>query len=100
VTGEQSGFLRLTHGTVRESARQVIYAVRVHDVILEFHEIDDLAARMRNRLAHRGEMSADVVVVQGGGKDTLRLFGSSYSVNRVRAAMFNAAIKWIPLELD
>ena len=55
---------------------------------------------MRERLAHRGEPSADVVVVQGSGKDTLRLFGTPYSVNRVRAAMFNAAIRWTPIEID
>ena len=69
--GRQSGQIRLTHGTVRESPRQVIYALRVHDAVLELHEIDDIAARMRDRLAHRGEGSADVVVVQGGGKESL-----------------------------
>jgi hypothetical protein len=44
--------------------------------------------------------SADVVLVQGGAKQTLRLFGTPYSVNRVRAAMFSAAIRWTPIELD
>jgi hypothetical protein len=51
-------------------------------------------------LAHRGESSADVVMVQGDAKETLRLFGTPYSVNRVRAAMFSAAIRWTPIELD
>jgi hypothetical protein len=55
---------------------------------------------MRERLAHRGEPSAEVVVVQGGAKETLRLFGTPYSVNLVRAAMFNAAIRWASLEID
>jgi len=100
VTSRKSGQIRLTHGTVRESPRQVIYALRVHDTILELHEVDDIAARMRDRLAHRGEGSADVVVVHGGGKNSLRLFGTPYSVNKVRAAMFNAAISWTPIELD
>ena len=100
MIGKTSGEIRLTHGIVRESPRQVIYAVRVHEAMLELHEIDDIAARMRNRLAHRGEGSADVVVVQGGGKNSLRLFGTPYSVNKVRAAMFNAAISWTPIELD
>ena len=100
MIGRKSGQIRLTHGTVRESARQVIYAVRVHDAVLEFHEIDDIAARMRDRLAHRGEGSADVVVVQGRSKNSLRLFGTPYSVNKVRAAMFNAAISWTPIDLD
>ncbi len=92
--------LRLSCGYVRESQRQVIYAIRVHDVILELHEIENVAARMRERLAHRGESSADVVMVQGDAKETLRLFGMPYSVNRVRAAMFSAAIRWTPIELD
>ncbi|MBX9845615.1 MAG: hypothetical protein K2Z80_27805 [Xanthobacteraceae bacterium] len=89
----------LSYATVRETPRQVIYAVRVHDAILELPEIDDIATRMRERLAHRGELNADVVVVQGQGKNTLRLFGTPYSVSRVRAAMFNAAVSWTPLEL-
>ena len=92
--------LHLSYGTVRESQRKVIHAVRVHEEILELHEADELAARMRERLAHRGEPSAEVVVVQGGAKETLRLFGTPYSVNRVRAAMFNAAIRWAPLQID
>jgi len=99
VTASDPKPLRLSCGIVRESARQVIYAIRVHDVILELCEIDDIASRMRERLAHRGEPSADVVMVQGGDKETLRLFGTPYSVNRVRAAMFNAAIRWSPFEL-
>jgi hypothetical protein len=94
------GSLRLSYGTVHESRRQVIYAVRVHDAILDLHEIDDVASRMRNRLAHRGEPSAEIVVVQGETKETLRLFGSPYSVNRVRNAMFSAAIRWTPIDLD
>jgi hypothetical protein len=75
---------RRSYATVRETPRQVIYAVRVHDRILDLPEVDDIAARMRERLAHRGELNADVVVVQGQGKDTLRLFGTPYSVSRVR----------------
>jgi len=98
--GKKSGQIRFTHGTVRESPRQVIYALRVHDAVLELNEVDDIAARMRDRLAHRGEGSADVVVVQGRGKNSLRLFGTPYSVNKVRTAMFNAAISWTPIELD
>ena len=40
------------------------------------YEIDDVAVRMRERLAHRGEPLADVVIVQGDAKATLRLFGT------------------------
>jgi hypothetical protein len=64
------------------------------------YEVDDVAARMRERLAHCGEPSADVVIVQGNRKATLRLFGTPYSVNRVRAATFSAAIRWMPIDLD
>ena len=59
-----------------------------------------LYQRMRERLASRGETLADVVVIQGDRKETLRLFGEAYSVGRVRAALFNAALNWSPLELE
>ena len=90
----------LIHGTVRESQRSVIHVVRVQGEILDLVEIEDIAERMRDRLASRGEVVAEVVIVQGAGKETLRLIGSPYSVSRVRAAMFNAAISWAPLNLD
>ena len=92
--------LRLSYGVVRDAPRRVIHAVRVHDEILDTPEIADLAERMRERLASRGETLADVVVIQGDAKETLRLFGETYSVNRVRAALFNAALSWAPIELD
>ena len=100
MIGSDARPLRFSCGVVRESPRQVIYAIRVHDVILGLPEIEDVTARMRERLAHRGELSADVVMVQGDAKNTLRLFGMPYSVNRVRAAMFSAAIRWMPIELE
>lgn len=92
--------IRFSFGTVHESRRQVIYAVRVHDTILDLYEIEEVASRMRDRLTHRGEPSAEIVVVQGETKETLRLFGSPYSTNRVRNAMFNAAIRWTPIDLS
>jgi predicted esterase len=73
--------------------RQVLEALLASHKPLGAYEIIE-------RLAHRGEPSADVVVVHGSGKETLRLFGTPYSVNRVRAAMFSAAIHWTPIELD
>jgi hypothetical protein len=80
--------------------RTAIYVIRVMDDIIDAIEADDIAARMREKLESRGELAADVVVVQGDRKETLRLFGTPYSVGRVRAAMFNAAISWQPIELD
>ena len=100
MIGREPRSLRFSCGIVRESPRQVIYAIRVHDVMLDLPEIEDVTARMRERLAHRGESSADVVMVQGDAKQSLRLFGMPYSVNRVRTAMFNAAIRWTPIEFD
>lgn len=88
------------YGTVRESRRTAIYVVRVKDDVIDDVEADAIAARMREKLLSRGESATDIVVVQGGPKETLRLHGTSYSVNRVRAAMFNAALSWTPLELD
>jgi hypothetical protein len=91
---------RLTYGTVRETPRTAIYVVRVNEAYIDVEEADTIAARMRERLARRGEIAADVVVVQGYDKNSLRLYGLPYSTNRVRAAMFNAAIQWMPLTLD
>ena len=90
--------LDLSYCAVRDSSRTVIYAVRINDALLKPHEIDEVANRMRERLAGRGEIGADIVVLQGGGK-TLRLFGNPYSENRVRTAIFNATISWVPIDL-
>jgi len=91
---------RLSYGTVRDSPRRAIHVIRVHDEILELAELDEIAERLRERLQSRGELTADVVVVQGHSKETLRVVGIPYSVSRVRAAMFNAAMSWSPIELD
>jgi hypothetical protein len=91
---------KLMYGTVPESQRRVIHVLRVQEEILEHLEIEHLSERMRERLQSRGELTADLVVVQGHNKDTLRLFGSPYSVGRVRAALFNAAVSWSPITLD
>ena len=45
-------------------------------------------------------MTADVVVIQGDSKETLALFGEPYPVSRVRAALFNAALRFAPFDLD
>jgi len=92
--------VQFSHGTVRELLRRAIHVLRVNGEILDLMEIEEIAERMRVRLAHRGEAIAEVVVVQGNTKETLRLFGDSYSVSRVRAAMFNAAITFAPIVLD
>jgi translation initiation factor 1 (eIF-1/SUI1) len=91
---------RLTVATVRESRRAAIYVVRIDGTDVDEHDVGEVAERMREKLESRGEIAADVVVVQGGGKETLWLHGSSYSVSKVRAAMFNAAISWQPIDLD
>jgi len=88
------------YGTVRDSRRNAIYAIRVQDDIIDAVEAEQIADLMREKLQSRGEMAADVVVVQGHAKETLRLYGVPYSVSRVRAAMFNAALSWQPIELD
>ena len=91
---------QLVYGTVRESPRRAIYVVRVQGELLQPSEIEDIAERMRERRASRGELVADVVVVQGNHQHTLRFFGGSHSVSLARAAMFNAAVDWTPLNLD
>ncbi len=89
-----------TYGTVRETRRTAIYVVRVNDAFIEPEEAADIADLMREKLMARGEIATDIVVVQGRDKDTLRVYGTPYSVNRVRTAMFNAALKWKPIDLD
>ena len=92
---------RLVHGIVPDRPRRAIHVVRVLDAILEFPEIDDISERMRARaLSKYGEQTPNVVIVQGETKETLRLFGDAHAVNRVRAALFNAALNWSPLDLD
>ena len=91
--------LNLTYGRLRDSSRTSIYAIRIRGALIQPHEADAIAERVRERLAQRGELGTDIVVIQGDTKNTLRLFGTPYSVNRVRAAMFNAAIRWTPLDL-
>ena len=88
------------YGTVQDTPRTPIYAVRVKDGAIDPIEADEIAELMREKIQSRGEFAADVVVVQGDSKETLRLHGTPYSAGRVRAAMFNAAISWRPIELD
>lgn len=91
---------KLIYGTVIDGPRKVIHVVRVVGEILDITEIDDIANRMRDlMLSKHGEQNADIVVVQGTTKATLQLFGASYAVSRVRAALFNVAVRWSPITL-
>ena len=92
--------VQLTHGTVRESRRRALHILRASGEILDVMEVEEIAERMRARLAHRGEPTAEVVVVQGDTKETLRFYGDPYSVSRARAALFNAAVTFAPIALD
>ena len=91
---------RLSYGTVRESQRRAIHVLRVENGTLTLAEIENLAERMRERLQHRGELTAEVVIIQRFAKETLRLFGAPYAATRVRAAMFNTAVSWAPFTLE
>ena len=92
---------KLAQGIVADRSRRVIHVVRVLDDILDVPEINEIADRVRARaLARHGDQTPNVVVVQGDTKETLRLFGESHAVGVVRAALFNAAVTWSPLELD
>jgi metal-responsive CopG/Arc/MetJ family transcriptional regulator len=58
----------------------------VTDQLLGREEVLELAERMRQRaLSRHGDQAADVVVVQGNTKETLRLSGELRSVRRVRS---------------
>ena len=75
--------------------------LRILDGLPDYPEIDDVAERMRGHVASRvDEQTPNVVIVQGDSKETLRLFGESHAVTRVRAALFHAAVRWSPLQLD
>ena len=92
---------KLLQGIVFDGGRHVIHVVRVVDDLLDLPEIDELGGRMSARiLTKHGDQTPNVVLVQGDTKETLRLFGESHAIAVVRAALFNAAIAWSPLELD
>jgi hypothetical protein len=92
---------KLLQGIVSDQHRHVVHVVRVVDDILDLPEIDEIGEKMCARaLAKHGDQTPNVVVVLGDTKETLRLFGESHAVSVVRAALFNAAIAWSPLELD
>jgi hypothetical protein len=91
----------LAYGTVREGPRRTIHVVRVLNDILEYHEVAEIVEKMcAGALSKYGEQAPVVVVIQGGSKETLRLFGEPVEVSRVRAAMFNAVLNFAPIELD
>ena len=90
---------RYLYGTVQVTQRTAVFAVRVAEGMRDAHETAELAESMREWVHRRGLSAADVVVVQGRGKETLALFGTPHSVRLVREAMFNAAIRWTPLDL-
>jgi hypothetical protein len=92
---------QLAYGTVRDHPRKVIHVVRVLDVLLDYPEVDHLGEQMSAHVTSRyGEQTPNIVIVQGDRKETLRLFGESHAVTRVRAALFNAEVRWSPLQLD
>ncbi len=92
---------QLAYGTVRDHPRKVIHVVRVLDEIFDYPEIDQVTEQMRFHMASRhGEQTPNIVIVVGDSKETLRLFGESHTVSRVRAALFHAAVRWSPLRLD
>ena len=92
---------KLVQGIVSDRSRHVIHVVRVLDDIVDLAEIHEITDRMCARvLARHGDQTPNVVVVQGYTKETLRLFGESHATGVVRAALFNSAIAWSPLELD
>ena len=68
---------QLVYCTVRESKHRVIYVVRVQEEILEPFELENIAELMRDKLAARGELMAEVVTMQGTSRETLRLSGCS-----------------------
>ncbi len=101
TAGQGLRMRKLVRGVVIDSPRKIIHVVRVMDEVLTFPEIDDITEKMRAYILSRhGEQIPSVVAVQGDTKETLRLFGDTHAVSRVRAALFNAEVSWSPLDLD
>jgi hypothetical protein len=91
----------LIYGVIVDWPRKIIHIVRAVGEDLDAWEIDEIAARMRERmLSKNGEQAADVVVVDGSKRESLRLSGEPYAVSRVRTALLNAAVNWSPITLD
>jgi hypothetical protein len=91
---------KLLYGTVLDRPRKVIHVVRV-DAILEFPEIDDIAEKLRAHILSKyGEQRPNIVIVHGNSRESLRLFGDPHAVTRVRAALFNVAVAFSPLNLE
>ena len=91
----------LKHAIVIERARKAIHVIRIEGELLDEAEIAELCDSARQHLlAKYGEQDADVVFVQGSTKEDFRMFGPSTSVSRARAALFNAALSWSPIDFD
>jgi len=93
--------VELRYGIIRDRSRQGIHVVLVVEKILEFPEVDDLAAKMRAYVLSKcGEQDPNVVIIHGRSRETLRLVGEAHAVTRVRTALFNAAVTFSPLKLE
>jgi hypothetical protein len=92
---------KLTYGVVADSSRKVIYALRIHSDSVGYREVCDIAEQMRERMLSKfGTQAADVVVITGTTRETLRLFGEPYPVSRVRTAMFHASLSFSSIDWD
>jgi len=61
----------------------------------------NVAEQMCDHVTSRyGEQTPNIVIVEGDSKETLRLFGESHAVTRARPALFDAAVRWSPLQPD
>ena len=54
--------------------------IRVKDDVIDAMEADEIAELMREKIQSRGEYAADVVVIEGEAKETLRLYGAPHAV--------------------
>ena len=94
---------KLKYGVVSDpdSPRKVIYALRVPYDITEYREIHDIAEKMRERMLSKfGDQVANIVVIVGNARETLRLYGEPHATSRVRTAMFHASLLFSPIDLD
>jgi len=90
---------RISYGSLPDKGWRSIYVVKIEGELLDDGQVAYLSEDMRGYLLSRGEPTAEIVVLQGLSRETLKLSGENYAVRQVREALFHAQISWTPISL-
>ena len=81
-----------------------VFAIRVgpleEDAALLVEAVDQGEEKVTDRLGEFAAGRASQGLLPVSVRQTLALFGEPYPVSRVRMALFNAALRFTPLDLD